>query len=403
MNLRQKLTEKFEESKCFIRFVIRHFIDDDCPYRASALAFTTLLAIIPMIAVGFAILSSLPIFQNLIGPIQNFIFANFAPSTGQVIQNYLQLLVMQASKLSSIGMLFLLFVALLVMYNIEAAMNKIWRVSSSRQGISAFLLYWAIVSLAPFLLALSIAASSYILSLPFIINHDIPALLNYLPILFSLMGFTFLYVVVPNRPVRFLHGFYGGIFASLLFESAKYGFAFYLTNYNIYQLLYGAFSTVPIFLVWIYWVWFITLLGAEISYAFSVHQKRRSSALLDGFSHALLWLYRLSLAQLEGKSLTLDELIKTSRQAYYIDVAEMLRQLTTLQLITITSEGHYVLSRDLNHITLYELSQQLPYRLPKASELYEATLIPGWQQQIQKLDNCLQASLMISIRELFQQ
>ena len=403
MSLLQKLKEKLEESKRFLSFVAHHFIDDDCIYRASALAFTTLLALVPLMSVSFTILSVVPVFQNLADPLQDFIFANFVPTTGKIIQNYLQSLATQVSKLSVMGVFFLFSIALLVMYTIERAMNKIWRVSLSRQGISAFLLYWAIVSLAPVLLGLSIVISSYFLSIPFIASHDTPMLLSYLPFLFSFAGFTFLYVVVPNCPVRLIHGLYGGIIAAVLFESAKLAFAYYLTHYNTYQLLYGAFATVPIFFVWIYWVWFITLLGAEFSYAFSVHHQRRPGLPLDGFSHALLCLYQLSLAQIEGKELTTDELINASQQAYAVDVGHILRLLIDLKLIKTTSDGHYILSRDLNHLTLYELAQLLPYRLPNVAELmnHEEMITAGWQEPLQKADQELKNTLTISLSQLF--
>lgn len=403
MDLTQKLTEKLAESKQFIHFVARHFIEDDCPYRASALTFTSMLAIVPFITVGFAILSTFPVFQNLAGPIQDFIFANFVPNTGKMIQDFLHSLATQATKSSALGVLFLFTIALLVMYTIESAMNKIWRVHSSRHGLPAFLLYWAIVSLAPILLGLSIALSSYLLSLPFIADHSVPSQLGYLPFLLSLAGFTFLYVVVPNCRVRFLHGLLGGLFAALLFESAKLGFAYYLTNFNFYQLLYGAFSTLPIFFIWIYWVWLITLLGAEISYALSVHHQRRPGIPLDGFSHALLWLYQLRLAQLEGKELTINELINANQHAYAVDDHDMLRQLMNLHLIKITDQGHYILSRDLNRLTLYELSQLLPYRLPSQAELtqHKDMAIPKWKEHIQQADTLLKETLQISLGQLF--
>lgn len=403
MNLLERLTGKLTEIRRFISFVVQHFIADDCIYRASALAFTTLLAIVPLMTVSFAILSAFPVFQNLTDPIQDFIFANFVPTTGKIIQDYLHSLATQASKLSVMGVLLLFSIALLVMYTIESAMNKIWQVASSRHGISAFLLYWSIVSLAPLLLGLSIAISSYFLSLPFIATHDTPVFLGYLPFLLSFAGFTFLYVVVPNCPVRPLYGLYGGVIAALLFESAKLAFAYFITHYNTYQLLYGAFATVPILFIWIYWVWFITLLGAEISYAFSVHHQRRQGLPLDGFSHVLLCLYRLSLAQLEGKELTIDELINASQQAYAVDVGHIVKQLIELKLIKKTSNGHYMLCRDLNHLTLYELAQLLPYRLPSLAELvnHEEMITSGWQQQIQKADGQLKETLIVSLGQLF--
>jgi len=403
MNWTQTLTEKLAEGKRFIYFVARHFIDDDCTYRASALAFTTLLAIVPLMSVSFAILSTFPVFQNLAAPVQNFIFANFVPATGKIVQNYLLIFANQVSKLSIVGVFFLFIVALLVMYTIESAMNKIWRINSSRHGIAAFLLYWAILSLAPFLLGLSLAVSSYFLSIPFIASHDTPSLLSLVPFIFSLAGFTFLYVIVPNCPVRFMHGLCGGLVAALLFESAKFAFGYYLSHYNIYELLYGAFATVPIFFAWIYWVWLITLLGAEVSYAFSVHHERRVGLPLDGFSHTLLWLYHLRLAQVHGKELTLEELIDTSQQAYTVDVGDMLKQLIKFQLIKTTIDNHYVLSKDLGQITLYQLAQMLPYRLPTSTELaqHKDPLPKRWQEQIQKADTYLQKKLSVSLEELF--
>ena len=258
----------------FVRFVSKKFIEDDCPYRASALAFVTLLAIVPFMIVGFAIFSSFPVFQNLREPVQNFIFSNFVPNTGKVVQIYLLQFVDQVSRLSSLGIFFLLVTAFLLMFTIERSMNTIWRVNAHREAMSAFLLYWAILSLTPLFLGLSLGISSYLISCSLIVNHPVPPLLlNTAPSLFSFIGFTFLYVVVPNHPVKLRHGIIGGLIATILFESAKLGFAYYLTHYNFYQMLYGAFATIPIFFIWVYWVWLITLLGAEISYALSVNFK----------------------------------------------------------------------------------------------------------------------------------
>lgn len=402
MNLSEKLTEKLAESKRFIQFVVRHFIEDDCTYHASALAFSSILAIVPLMSIGLAILSIFPVFESLATTIQNFVFVNFVPTTGQIIQNYMQIFATQVTKLSFFGVVFLFVLAILVLYTIEQSMNKIWRVNVSRRGILAFLLYWAIVSLAPFLLVISLAVSSYIISIPMMRSYDVPALLNYTPLFFSLAGFTFLFVAVPNCKVRFLHGFYGAIVATLLFESAKYAFALYLKNYNIYELVYGAFATIPIFIIWIYWAWLITLLGAEVSYAFSVHYQRRPGTPLDGFTHALLWLYQLRLAQLEGKSLTVDDLIDASTHAYEVDIGEMLKQLSNLQLIKATNYGDYILSRNLSHLTLYDLTQLLPYRLPKLAAYPKESICKKCHGLIQKADTQLKQTLMISLEDLFQ-
>lgn len=404
MNWKDKIKDQFYSCDRFARFVIQHFIQDDCTYIASALAFTSLLAVVPLMSVGLAVFSSFPVFKGLAEPVQNFIFDNFVPATGKIVQAYLQQFTSQVSKLSIWGVVFLICTALLVMFTIERAMNKIWRVNSSRHGVSAFLLYWAIISLAPVLLGLSLAASSYLFSMPLLADHGAPyTILQYSPFFLSLIGFTFLYVVVPNCPVKIRHAFWGGLFAAILFESAKHAFAYYLIRYNTYELLYGAFATVPIFFIWVYWVWIITLLGAEISYAFSVHHQRRGGKSLDGFSHALLWLHQLWLAQQQGKGLSFNDLVDASNQPFAVDVDEMINVLVYHELIHATADGHYMLSRDLGHVTLYDLTQLLPYRLPTHLELQysKASLAEQWRTAFKRHNEELQKSLDINLEELF--
>lgn len=205
MNWKEKVKTKFYSCDRFVRFVIQHFIQDDCTYIASALAFTSLLAVVPLMSVGLAIFSSFPVFQGLAEPVQNFIFDNFVPATGKIVQSYLQQFTSQVSKLSIWGVVFLIFTALLVMFTIERAMNKIWRVSSSRHGVSAFLLYWAIISLAPVLLGLSLAASSYLFSMPILADHRAPyTILHYSPFFFhsSVLPFcTWWFPIVLSKSV----------------------------------------------------------------------------------------------------------------------------------------------------------------------------------------------------------
>lgn len=404
MNRKAKLSYHFYACDRFVRFVIQHFFKDDCPYIASALAFTSILAIVPLMSVGLSVFSTFPIFQNLADPVQNFIFDNFVPASGKIVQAHLQQFASQVSKLSIWGVAFLIITALLVMFTIERAMNKIWRVSSSRHGVPALLIYWTIISLAPVILGLSLAASSYLISMPMWVAHQPPSIIMHSsPVILSLIGFTFLYVIVPNCPVKIHHAFWGALVATILFESAKQAFAYYLIRYNTYELLYGAFASVPIFFIWVYWVWIITLLGAEISYAFSVHHQRRDGESLDGFSHALLWLDQLWLAQQDGKGLTFNELVDASKQPFAVDVDEMINSLIYNELIHATADGHYMLSRDLSHITLYDLTQLLPYRLPTHMELNypKSSLAEQWKVAFRNNDADLQKSLNINLKELF--
>lgn len=403
MTFMHTLKRKFTDLKHFISFVIVHFIEDDCTYRASALAFTTLLSIVPLMSLGFTLFARFPIFQTYADPVQDFIFANFVPTTGKIVQNYLHTFTAQVTKLSTINISFLFIMALLVMYTIESAMNKIWRIHTPRHSVHAFFLYWAIISLTPILLGLSLAASSYLFSIPFFIDHQLSKALIGFPFVLSLSGFTFLYVVFPNCSVRLIYGLIGGAVAAILFESAKFGFAFYLSHHNTYQLLYGAFASLPIFFAWIYWVWLITLLGAEICYALSVKYQRRTGHRLDGLTHALIWLYKLRLAKLKGHGLTMNQLINASKQAYAVSVIDMAEQLTLQGLILRENDHSYVLNCDLNQLTLFELTQRLPYRLPQTTEFIHSKdpLEKTWKTYLQKADGVLKKTLDISLEEFF--
>ena len=135
-----KLKHFFRQLYIFVLFVGYNFSNDGCSYRAGALAFATLLAIVPLMSIGLSILSSFPIFLSLKTPLQDFIFTNFVPTTGHIVQIYLEQFTQQVSRLSMIGVFFLLITAILVMSTIERAMNTLWRVHIHRHGFTAILL-----------------------------------------------------------------------------------------------------------------------------------------------------------------------------------------------------------------------------------------------------------------------
>ena len=400
-----KLKHFFRQLYIFVLFVGYNFSNDGCSYRAGALAFATLLAIVPLMSIGLSILSSFPIFLSLKTPLQDFIFTNFVPTTGHIVQIYLEQFTQQVSRLSMIGVFFLLITAILVMSTIERAMNTIWRVHIQRHGFTAILLYWSILSLTPLFLGLSLLGSSYLTSLPILFNHQLPPFLfNVAPYLLSFIGFTFLYVVLPNHPVKLTHGMCGALIATILFESAKLGFTFYLSNYNFYALLYGAFATLPIFFIWIYWVWLITLLGAEVTYAMSVNLEHHDSTeALPGFVHVLLWLQELWHAQQDGHGLRLEELTDLSKQPYAIEPKEMIDLLSHEKLIHLAVNHEYRLSKNIGSMTLYQLSHHLPYRLPIESDLDDLAqpFITSWKAKFKAQQPSLQSALNIRMEELF--
>jgi membrane protein len=248
----------------FIKRLFQNFIHNNCAGRAASLAYTSLLSLVPLAAVSLSIFSFFPTYKHFSIRIQNFIFSNFIPSSGNIIQDHIQTFVEHTTNLSIVGSIFLIITAVLMIFNMEIAFNTIWNVQQHRKRIYGFLLYWAMLLLSPILL------STILILMPYL--HLIS---SFLPLLASVIIFSFFYISIPNCHVPVIPGLSAGFIAGILFELAKKGFALYLYYFPTYNLYYGALAIIPIFLTWLYIVWLIILFGAEISYALS-HPSRRS-------------------------------------------------------------------------------------------------------------------------------
>jgi len=360
-----------EKSWRFLSYVYCRFMDDACIYRSTALTFTTLLSLVPLMTVSFVIYAAFPAFEGLAERVQKFIFTHFAPTSSEVILQHIQQFSKHSANLSIVGTLSLVVTAVLVLFTAEQTLNQIWRVKRHRKAISAFLLYWSVLTLIPVLAGLSFFVSSYLMSLPIIAGliasgkNTYPIMLNAISFLLLIGAFTVFYVAVPNCQVRILHGFIGGTVAAILFELARVGFQLYVTYFPTYRLLYGALASIPLFLLWLYLVWIIILLGAEICHALAVYYRMRSDIKLDPFTHSFRWLGHMWRALQSGKALTLDELIAYDEEDYEERPETVLNKLHENNFINLTEDETYVLTKDLRQISLYELYQVLPWQLPK--------------------------------------
>lgn len=240
--------------------VINRFFDDGCTSHAAALAFTLLLSLVPLLTVGFTIFTFIPVFDTFSDQIQSFIFTHFVPSSGQIIQQYFQHFIAQTTNLSWLGLIFLLITAILTLHTIESSFNIIWQVKKPRSWLKRFFLYWVSLTFVPLLFGISFIISMYLLLLSAIST----ALIVFTPFLFSTAAFTLLYKTMPSCFVAWRASLLGGLTAAVLFQIAKYSFAWYLIHFPTYELLYGVLATIPIFLTWLYICWLIILFGAEV-------------------------------------------------------------------------------------------------------------------------------------------
>tara|TARA_R110000868_G_scaffold8205_7_gene42755 strand:- start:67311 stop:68507 length:1197 start_codon:yes stop_codon:yes gene_type:complete len=353
---------------CF--YVGNKFFQDACTYRAAALTLSTLLALVPLMVVGLKILSLLPMYAQVGVKIQDFIFNNFIASSGQVIQAYLQQFVDKAIQLSWAGSLFLFAMSLILMSTIGRALNKIWNVPFAWQNLVAFVRYLAVLILLPLCVGMSIVATSYIFSLPIFsdgLRHL--GLLRLLPYVSTFLGLLLLYTYIPNYKVRIRDAILGAMIAAVLFEIAKYGFSIYITSYATYHKLYGAFATIPAFLIWLYLSWVVVLLGAEITQAFGLRYQFANQQRLDPFTQAFRWLGILYEAQRQNKKLDLTALLKRDKQTYKMAPQRILIAMRKAGLVKQVGQGELRLTCNVDEMTLLDLYHGLPWKLPEQNEL----------------------------------
>lgn len=363
------MPELLQAARRFLVHLYQRFFADRIPQSAAALTYTTLFAVVPMMTVTFVMLAAVPAFRDLGEPIQAFIFRNFVPAAGEQVQQYLREFSSQARELTWIGVGVLLATALLTLHTVEGAFNQIWRRQRARRGLSSFLLYWAILSLGPLLLGAGFAASTYVTSLELLSGpHALPGaatLLARMPLFTGIAAFTLLYAAVPNTRVPLAHALLGGCFTALLFEAAKALFALYVSLFPTYELIYGAFSAVPLFLLWIYLGWLIVLLGAELVCHLGDAPAWRGSA-RPALVNLLGLLAQLYARQQSGRALSRTALARSGWALGEDEWGRLIGFLERERVVSATGAGDWVLCRDLSQLSLEQLLQRWPEPLPRA-------------------------------------
>jgi membrane protein len=283
----------------------QRFREDHLSLTASSLTFTTLFALVPLVTVAFAVLSIFPLFADLRGRLESQVLPAFMPA--EIAKPVLAALTRFADRALAMGgvsVAVLLASALVLLFTIDGALNAIWRVRRPRPLGQRVLVYWAALTLGPLVLAVSVTASSWALSAAAGWVGPMPGLTRALlaAFEFGLLAATMagLYHYLPNTDVRWRHAWAGGLFVALGIELAKQALGWYVRAFPANAAIYGAAAALPVFLLWIYTVWAIVLLGAVIAaYAPSLSMRvaRRPPSPGDRFELALVLLRELALAR----------------------------------------------------------------------------------------------------------
>jgi membrane protein len=246
------------------------FGEDRLGVTASSLTFTTTISLVPLFTVALAIFSAFPMFARLQDSLQKWLIQSLVPENiAKQVLSYLNQFAAKAGEMGWAGALALLVTALALILTIDRKLNDIWRVRESRPFAQRVLVYWAVLTLGPLLLAGSLSLTSYALSASKGLVTSLPGALKFLltTLQFVLMsvGMAALYRYVPNTRVRWSHALVGGFFVAIALELAKKLLSWYLSTVPTYSVVYGTFASVPILLVWIYLAWVIVLLGAVVT------------------------------------------------------------------------------------------------------------------------------------------
>lgn len=305
------------------------FRDDHMGLTASSLTFTTTIALVPFVTVALAIFTAFPMFAKLQGAVQVWLVESLIPDNiARQVLGYLTQFSRQANRLGAAGLGVLVVTAVALILTIDRTLNGIWRVRKPRPFAQRLLIYWAAITLGPLLLGASLAATSYLLPITRGAAGEASQLLQFgvdtLEFLALAGGMAALYHYMPNTYVKWAHAWTGGVFVAVGIALAKKLLALYLGKVPTYSVVYGAFATLPILLVWIYVAWVIVLMGAVIAAylpsllagvprraaqhgwhfqlaleVLDVLDKRRHSALHGEFASGLATVMRVDLLQLE--------------------------------------------------------------------------------------------------------
>lgn len=243
--------------------------------RAGALAYTTVLAIVPFMLAIVTVLSYFPVFKGVGDQIQQLILTNFVAESARTLSTHLTQFMHNVRHLSTANLYLLIALDVLMLYNIHEAFNDIWHVKPKWHLSLSFLIYIVVLMLSPCLLGGILVIGGALYKIPAIKALLLTPLLNKpllraTPFLINFITFTLINWILPSCRVRLRFALLGGLLTTILFELSKNLFAFYLEHFHTYRQLYGALATLPVFLIWLYVSWLIILVGALITHLIAV-------------------------------------------------------------------------------------------------------------------------------------
>lgn len=264
-----KILETVEILRKFLYFLTKRAQHDAVLRVASSLSYTSLIALVPVLAIALAIFSAFPVFSEVRQQVQDFIVSYAVPDAGADISVYFNEFINATAKLTTIGVIGIALTAILLLSTIENSFNFIFKVSRPRRITTKITLYWTVITLGPLLLGTAFSLKGYVAFND--VLQSVPklgvVLGSILPFVLTWVVLTGVYIFVPNKKVGFLNALLGALVAMFLFWILRNGFAFFMLKNNVYKTLYGAVAVVPLMLIWMYLYWAAVIFGAVVTAA----------------------------------------------------------------------------------------------------------------------------------------
>jgi membrane protein len=379
----QHLLDKTRQHKAYslIGYVVRRFSRDSCPSVASSLSYTSLLAMVPMMAIGLAMFAAFPAFSNMRETLLRSLIENAAPSLAVIVEGHLQTFIRNAGETTGVGILGLAVTALLLINTIQTAFDRIWGGGRGFK-IQRFPVYWALITLGPILFGIAFSISSYAFAIAQSSSYMSGAVRLYAsiaPFILEAVGFLLFYRLIPTRPVRWMDAATGAVIAAVLFEALKRAFGYYLGFLGSYQTLYGALAALPIFLIWMYLGWLVVLIGAEITASLPEWRSGRRDPDERPRRGDVLGLALGALASLRAIQSTAsggEKLDYMSRElgAEIGKLTYVMDMLRGARFVVRSDNRRWVLARDLNDVTLNDLVSALNISLADVQDCPKQTM-----------------------------
>lgn len=270
------LVERLRQIRAASRFALARLREERLSVVAGSLTFTTVLSIVPLLTVALALFTAFPLFDQFRLNLQQYFIQSLMPDAiSKAVMGYLNQFAAKATRISTIGAVFLVVTSLMLMLTIDRAFNTIWRVQTPHGFMRRLVAYWAVITVGPLLIGGSITLTSVLLRGA---EHEgwlAELVYGVLPVMLSSAAFALLYRTLPSKPVRWSDAIAGGAVAGIAFEIAKRLFGLFIAKFPTYTAVYGAFAAFPIFLLWVYLSWLITLFGAAVAATIPVLQYER--------------------------------------------------------------------------------------------------------------------------------